>query len=69
VLDGFRLRSDAKVVRFPDRYQDPRGQHMWNTVWDVLGDHDPERSPAPSSREGFRDVLSMWDSPFGCRSP
>ena len=26
VLGGFRLRSDAKIVRFPERYMDPRGE-------------------------------------------
>ena len=36
VLDGFRLRSDAKIVRFPDRYIDPRGERMWNTVMKLL---------------------------------
>jgi hypothetical protein len=33
VLNGFRLRSDAKVIRYPDRYTDERGEHMWNSVW------------------------------------
>jgi hypothetical protein len=28
VLDGFRLCSEAKVVRFPDRYMDERGEKM-----------------------------------------
>ena len=32
VLDGFRLRSDAKIVRYPDRYMDERGKTMWGTV-------------------------------------
>jgi DNA polymerase I len=36
VLAGFPLRSDAKVVRYPDRYQDPRGTRMWETVWATL---------------------------------
>jgi len=36
VLAGFALRSDAKVVRYPDRYHDPRGAKMWETVWAVL---------------------------------
>jgi DNA polymerase I len=38
VLDGFRLRSDAKVFRYPERYMDERGTSMWETVWDILGD-------------------------------
>jgi hypothetical protein len=28
VLSGFELRSDAKVVRHPDRYTDPRGERI-----------------------------------------
>ena len=36
VLDGFRLRSDAKTVRYPDRYSDERGRRMWETVWEIL---------------------------------
>src|SRR5262249_18021508 len=36
VLDGFPLRSEAKLVRHPDRYQDERVQRMWTTVGEVL---------------------------------
>ena len=36
VLDGFRLRTDAKLIAYPDRFEDPRGRQMWNTVNDVL---------------------------------
>jgi hypothetical protein len=32
VLDGFRLRSDATIIRHPDRYQDERGVELWNTI-------------------------------------
>jgi hypothetical protein len=38
VLDGFELRSDAKVVRHPDRYVDPRGECMWKTVMELLAE-------------------------------
>jgi DNA polymerase I-like protein with 3'-5' exonuclease and polymerase domains len=41
VLDGFTLRTDAKVVCHPDRYSDKRGQVMWETVCELCG-----RSPA-----------------------
>lgn len=40
VLDGFELRSDAEVVRWPDRYTDPRGARMWDTVMRILDDLD-----------------------------
>ena len=37
VLGGFTLRTDAKVVTFPARYMDPRGQAMWEQVFELLG--------------------------------
>lgn len=36
VLDGFCIRTEAKVVRHPDRYMDDRGQTMWNRVQHML---------------------------------
>ena len=36
VLSGFRLRSEAKIVRYPDRYMDERGIVMWKTVMNIL---------------------------------
>jgi DNA polymerase-1 len=36
VLGGFRLSSDAEVIRYPDRYMDERGTKMWNTVTSIL---------------------------------
>lgn len=44
VLGGFSLASDAKVIRHPDRYTDPRGVQMWNTVQAILDElHPPHR--------------------------
>jgi hypothetical protein len=36
VLAGFELRTDAKSIRYPDRYQDPRGTEMWNRVIELI---------------------------------
>lgn len=36
VLGGFELRSDAKIIRYPERYSDPRGERMWQTVGELL---------------------------------
>jgi len=36
VLSGFPLRSEAKVIKYPDRYLDERGSVMWNTVLGLL---------------------------------
>ena len=36
VLNGFELGVDAEIVRYPDRYADPRGAVMWNRVMDLI---------------------------------
>jgi hypothetical protein len=36
VLAGFELRTNAKVIRYPERYQDPRGAVMWEKVQQVM---------------------------------
>ena len=36
VLPDFPLRTDVKVVGWPDRYMDPRGEKMWTTVRAIL---------------------------------
>jgi hypothetical protein len=36
VLGGFCLRTDVKIVRYPDRYSDPRGESFWNITQDFL---------------------------------
>jgi len=40
VLDGFRLRSEAKIFRYPNRYMDERGKMMWDTVWGMISESD-----------------------------
>ena len=35
VLDGFELRTDVNIIRYPDRYQDPRGVEMWARVMEL----------------------------------
>src|SRR5262249_26514276 len=37
VLSGCELASDAKVVRYPERYGDKRGKVMWETVTRLAG--------------------------------
>ena len=46
VLGGFRLGSDAEMIRYPDRYSDERGVKMWDTVTSILDRLDqPTCSP------------------------
>jgi hypothetical protein len=47
VLPGFPLRTEAKGVRYPDRYLDERGRRMWETVLPLLEDAD-------AGGEGYR---------------
>jgi DNA polymerase I len=36
ILNGFELRSEAKIVKYPDRYYEKRGTVMWNAVNEIL---------------------------------
>ena len=36
VLAGFELRTDVEIVRYPDRYSDPRGRVMWDRVMRLI---------------------------------
>jgi len=36
VLNGLEIGTDVSVVRWPDRYADPRGEVMWTRVNDLL---------------------------------
>ena len=36
VLSGFELGTDAKIVRYPDRYMDERGATMWQRVMELI---------------------------------
>jgi hypothetical protein len=52
VLAGFRLRSDTKIVRWPDRYMDERGREFWGRVMALLpagSEADAGRRPEMSS--------------------
>ena len=35
-LNGFALSSDAKLIRYPDRYMDKRGKKMWDIVMNLI---------------------------------
>jgi hypothetical protein len=36
VLGGFELRTDVNVIRYPERYMDPRGVVMWDRVMGLI---------------------------------
>ena len=37
-ISSFPERSDAKVIRYPDRYEDERGKTMWEEVWNIVAE-------------------------------
>ena len=47
VLDGFELRTDAEIIRWPNRYMDERGEKMWNTVMSILDEIDEQDLGGP----------------------
>ena len=36
VLQGFEVKTDVEVVRYPNRYHDERGKTLWDTVMNYL---------------------------------
>src|SRR5262249_39197201 len=48
VLHGFRLRTDLKVIRWPDRYCDPRGAAFFDEMMKRL---EAERARGPAREE------------------
>jgi hypothetical protein len=62
VLDGLRLRSDAKIVRWPDRYMDERGREFWGRVIGLL-------SPQAESSQPFVGVIALDESTRSEPSP
>jgi hypothetical protein len=49
VLAGFELNTDVKIVRWPDRYMDPRGVEMWHRVCKLTA----ASGPAQRKREAW----------------
>jgi DNA polymerase I len=59
---NFRIRAEAKIVRFPDRYMDKRGAEMWETIWDIQqGITDSERGQFQMSQLGPLMSLDHWE--------
>jgi hypothetical protein len=46
VLSGFTIRTDVNIVRYPDRYMDPRGVVMWDRVMRLLAQLENQKNEA-----------------------
>jgi DNA polymerase I-like protein with 3'-5' exonuclease and polymerase domains len=45
--DGtIELRTDVKIIRYPDRFTDPRGTELWETVLKLLAERRERREAA-----------------------
>jgi DNA polymerase I len=42
VLDGFEVRTEAKVTRYPERFADKRGIQMWRVVTQLVEEAEAE---------------------------
>jgi hypothetical protein len=63
VLDGFTLKTDAELVRWPNRYMDEkRGRVMWDRVVKLAGECKPER-PVCSLRSASLDTKNGQSVP------
>jgi DNA polymerase-1 len=45
VLDGFSLRTESKTIAYPDRFQDRRGQKMWDLLMSLLAQKQSAKTP------------------------
>ena len=55
VLGEHELRTDAKIIRYPDRYTDRRGDAVWANVLALLAEYQQARDqPAALPQEGRR---------------
>ena len=55
VTGGLTVRTDVKIVRWPDRYMDKRGKGMWDKVMSLL---ERMGTPAPGSHEREPNLLT-----------
>lgn len=53
VLGGFPLQVESKIIRYPDRYMDPRGQQMWKTVMQIVEELESERNLSHNGTGGL----------------
>ena len=44
------LRTDAKIIRYPERFNDPRGEILWERVLDLLGEYQCREAEQTNTR-------------------
>lgn len=59
---GYRIRAESTIVKYPNRYIDPRGGSMWNTIWKLIHEVTPQdrtRFLMDTMRQDLS--LDIWD--------
>ena len=60
----FRIRTEAKIIKFPENYSDPRGTTMWEAVWEIINNMTPSEKQAriqekSLSNQGLHPIKSL----------
>ena len=50
VLGAHELRTDAKIIRYPDRYTDRRGDAVWANVLQLLAEYQQREAPCETAK-------------------
>jgi DNA polymerase I-like protein with 3'-5' exonuclease and polymerase domains len=62
VLGGFEVRTDAEIIRHPNRYADPRGESMWADIMKRIDLVADGREAAPTDISGGIVDVSRQDA-------
>jgi hypothetical protein len=66
VLDGHRLRTEARVLRHPDRLVEPRGQEMWDRITAIAARLERDQIETGSMGNRYRQ---SYESRIGSDTP
>jgi len=59
---NFRIRTDVKIIEYPDRYIDPRGKEMWDRIWSIINDMNPAEKQTRIYEKQNKDIsLDYWE--------
>jgi len=62
---NYRIRAEAKIIRYPGHYTDPRGDTMWKTVFDIINNIQPEeRTRFLLSKAAADMAIEDWDQTY-----
>jgi len=60
---GLTIKTDAKIIRYPDRYMDERGEKMWNDIFDIINNINPAEKKARMEQKIVEEIpIDKWDN-------